>query len=665
MSQKRSQAGKGAGFLTVFALVWNWFVFALMLPKSGIPFWFKAIFAMIGVIVAFGAAQLWRQRLKGGSVSLTLSQDPVPHGVPVVVEFEVDRSISADKWLVEAKIMSRSNGNSSFGMLWSQDFTATPTQSHRVRAEVALPSDFPSTAASDEDTAYLVTLTLKANGVDWTFNLETRRASASEEQFASRDALILSSTKPTYTPAQVVAQRKRWNLWLGGFVALTVVSQLAYFLDLDILPRAKAMLGVGAYSTAVQTEEFDIRVTNHLINDWALRGRLIGKARVVDGNLIVRIESLVIQPVGACTGDISACDVASAKLLLTRDGDESFSTLAQSDVIAVNANLREITRWSLPQDQVGAEIRMRLPAVVDTEGVRFKLEIRSQNNATVYPGHGPYLNLHRALAKAGAAVDPCEQLTGRLELVRAGCSERLRREGRLGEDQQGMLGRVVAALRHGVHTIAARLGFGSSAVPARETLDDLLLEALRTESFESVAVLLAAGASPNAHSADDAGRTALGYAAASNDIPMTERLLAAGADANSRKANSQGQIVTPLTQALRTDAAAAVRSLLKAGAATAIQDPTGWTPMHIAAYESAAGSIEELASAGADINERTTANRHQTPLQTALQFGNAATVSTLLRLGADRGQKDDQSKDACDWAQFFKRSKEIQGLVCL
>lgn len=665
LSQTRTRAGQGAVFVTLFSVVWDAVVLTLLIPISGAPFWFKAIFVMVGVGMTWLSVYLWRQRLKGGSVKMTLSQDPVPHGVPVIVEFQVDRSISADKWLVEAKIESGARNQSSFGLVWSQDYAASQVEAHRVRAEVTLPSDFPSTAASDRDTTYRVTLTLKANGLAWAFDLKTRTASAGEAQFVSRDANSLGNKKPNYTPEQVAAARKRWTPWFVGVVVLGVLGQLALVLDLNLWTRAKALFGAGAYSTAVNTEEFEIRVTNYLINDWALRGRLVGKARIVNGNLIVRVESLAVQPVGACTADSRLCEVESVSLLLSQDGDKSFSTLAQSGLIAVNADLKEVTRWSLPQERIGTEISMRLPAAIETEGVWLKLQISSAGGATVYPAHGPYLNLHRALAKAGAAGDPCERLNGRLELVRAGCGERLRGALNGTDGLGGVLARTWAWLRNSAHDIAASLGFGASVAPVRETPDDLLLEALRTENFETVAMLLAAGASPNAHSPDDAGRTALGYAAASNDVAMVERLLAAGADVNARKANDQGQIVTALTQALRTDAAAAVHSLIMSGAATSTNDPTGWTPMHVAAYESATGSIGELVSAGADINERTPAYRQQTPLQTALQYGSAGTVRTLLRLGADRLQKDNQGKDACDWAQFFKRSKEIQAAVCL
>ena len=106
--------------------------------------------------------------------------------------------------------------------------------------------------------------------------------------------------------------------------------------------------------------------------------------------------------------------------------------------------------------------------------------------------------------------------------------------------------------------------------------------------------------------------------------------------------------MTSLTQALRTDAVAAVHRLIQAGAATSTNDPTGWTPMHVAAYESAVGSIVEIISAGVDINERTHAYLQQAALQTAVQFGTVCTMRTFLRLGADRLLKDYEGRNACD-----------------
>ncbi len=175
-SQTRTRAGQGAEFLTLFTIVWDAVVLMLMVPNGGIPLWFKSIFVLAGVGVTWLTFYLWRQRLKGGGVSLTLSQDPVPHGVPVAVEFQIDRPIAANTWLVEAKIESSARNQSGFGLVWSQDFAANQNGAHRIQAEVILPSDMPSTAASDRETMYRVALILKANGLEWAFNLKTRTA---------------------------------------------------------------------------------------------------------------------------------------------------------------------------------------------------------------------------------------------------------------------------------------------------------------------------------------------------------------------------------------------------------------------------------------------------------------------------------------------------------
>src|SRR5688572_22178924 len=56
--------------------------------------------------------------------------------------------------------------------------------------------------------------------------------------------------------------------------------------------------------------------------------------------------------------------------------------------------------------------------------------------------------------------------------------------------------------------------------------------------------------------------------------------------------------------------------------------------------------------------------RDQTPLMTAIQHSNAATMRTLIELGADARARDNQGKDSCDWARQFERDAQIVGLVC-
>jgi hypothetical protein len=663
-SQTRTRAGRGAEFLSVFAIVWNTVVCGLLLPKAGLPFWFKAIFLVASLLVTWATFHAWWQRIKGGRVSLDLSHDPVPHGVPVLVGFNLGKTIHADKWCVEAKIQSKSRNQSNFGLVWSQDFPAQLLGEHRVSAQFTLPSDYPSTAASDGKTDYQVTLVLKADSLTWDFDLQTRAATASDSLFNIQNTKNIGSNLPQYSPEQITKIRSRWTKFAVVFGLSILAIQISSFFDLNLWSQARAKVGAGAYSTSIVTEEFDIRVTNLLISDWALRGRLIGRARVAHGELTVRVTELRIQPTGACTAEGKSCEVESVRLLLIQDGDKNFSTIAQTEPIPVNTNLRNTTRWSLPAEQQEIEIHMRLPAAIDINTMRFKLEIRSVSGSTVYPDHGPYLALHRALAKAHQQKEPCSHLSSKIEFVRAGCSEELQKALYASDGLLRSASTHINNVWQDIRGVAVRVGIGSAPAQAKETLENLLLEALRTENFDAAYTLLAMGANPNVENPDDAGRTALGYAAAANDLAMVERLLQVGAFPDLRKSNDSGQIVTPVTQALRTDAVAAIKVLLKAGASLQTNDPKGWTPMHIAAYESASLTLPELVRAGADINEKTTAYRQQTVLQTALQNGDIQTVRTLLNLGADPQLKDNQGENSCGWARFFKRNQEIQDLVC-
>lgn len=218
---------------------------------------------------------------------------------------------------------------------------------------------------------------------------------------------------------------------------------------------------------------------------------------------------------------------------------------------------------------------------------------------------------------------------------------------------------------HKMQSSAARIGIGKATEPKLESLDDLLIEALKNENPQTVGVLLKLGASANAKDLDHLGRSALGYATSANDLEAMQLLFVAGANPNLRLENEKKQIVTPLTQALRSDPAKAIELLLQKGATLATDDPHGWTPMHIAAYESAHQSIAVMARLGGNVNEITPTYRQQTAFHTAVQFANVQTIKTMLSLGADLNITDNQRQNACGWAKFFKRNEEIQSLVCV
>lgn len=666
-SQSLSKSGTGALFLTFFSVFWDTIVFRFLVPQSDVPFWFKAVFVVAGFIVTAAAAFAWRQRILGGSAKLHLSADPVPHGVKVSANFELGKTIRAQAWTVEAKIELERKNDENFRKLWSQTFPAQALDAHHLSADFVLPSNYSPKNLNEAGTSYRRTLTIKADQLTWDFILQARDASSSELAFDSQDAVHIGNNLPTLSPADIAKWKGRAGI--VKIVATTLfvlffVVQIASIFDLNLWSRAKAKVGAGAYNTQINTEEFDIRVTNYLLNDWAFRSRLVGKARVTHGELKVRVEALDIQSMSACKENAKSCEVASVRLLLSQDGDKSFSTRAQSAPLEVNVQLQDITRWRLPADQIGTEFVMQLPPSVDVDSMRLKLEIRTAAQSTVYPDGGPYLALHRALAKANGQQDPCEKLTSKLALVRAGCGQQLMT---LSKTSTGVLTSLTTRAQSAwlaARKYAASMGLGVAPGAEEESLDNLLLEALKNENLSTASALLAMGASPNAEDVKQTGRTALGYAVATKDIALVDRFLQAGALPDARKRNELGQVVTPLTQALRADASNTIEHLIKAGASVHTNDPTGWTPMHIAAYESAKLSLAVLVKAGADVNEPTPAYRQQNVLQTALQYGDFETASTLLKLGADPLFKDNQGKNACDWAQFFKRNDKIQALVC-
>jgi ankyrin repeat protein len=666
-SQRASSVLSTSIFAAFIALFWNSIVFGLIL-SSDAPLAFKAIFSLIGLGLACVTIKIWRDYFLGGEVKL--NDDPVPHGIKTTANFELGKNVRAHTWCVEVKFQKQekdSDGDLHYREHWRQTFPAQRLSERVVKADFIFPTDYSPKNLRSLNTQGKRTLTLKADKLSWEFLLEARDATSSELIFDAQDEASIGNNVPTLTLADIEKARKipRRLAWvMGGIFIITAISQFSSFFDFNLISRAKAQVGLGAYSSQVSTDEFDVRVTNHLMNNWAFRGRLVGTGRVMNGELRVRVEGLDIQATNECKGDAKKCEVASVRLLLSQDGDGSFSTPAQSAPIEVNAQLQDVTRWSLPTDRIGTELVMQLPSSVDVDTMRLKLEIRTAANSTVYPDSGPYLTLHRALAKANGQQDPCEKLTSKLTLTRAGCSQQLLA---LHQKPLGLITSLATKTNQmwlSTRQYAAKLGLGNAPKADEETLNNLLLEAIQSENFATAQALLKMGASPNAEDSYQVGRTALGYAAATKNIELVDQLLQTGAKPDERKMNERGQVVTPLTQALRADAADTIEQLIKAGASVRTIDPQGWTPMHIAAYESSQLSIEVLVNAGADVNERTPAYRQQNVLQTAMQYGNFETARILLKLGADPLFKDNQGENACGWAKFFKRNEKIQALVC-
>lgn len=658
-SRHQARSGAGAWFLTAFSLVWNVVVWALLMPSDA-PAWFKGIFVLAGCLVAWGTVMVWRQRIQGGGLEMHLSEDPVPHGVPVVARFTLSKSLDVTRWTMGVLVETSEGPQSGFGRVWSADFPVTVESTleggvlsaRALQATFVLPVDVPST----QDPRFCVSLTLKGDTLTWDFSLRSRPATASElathEGLASSvvNGLPMAASAESQAHAQRSTRQVPWFRWSLYGLSLCVWGWGIWhfvwpFFD-DRTPSHISHVETTpldrSVSTKVDTAPFPITVGNWLINDWRFRAQLEGVAEVHQGELRVRASSLALMPVNTCSraGD---CQIESVGLLLAQDGSDSFRTLAESELLPWPVDLAE-QRRVFRRD---GEWVLKLPDALPRDGVRLKLVVKSRRTdpqtgeavATwVYPSHGNHLALLRALTRAAqqlqpgaTALDPCERLTSASDAVQAGCNERL-----------------------------SALLDGSS----QGELDALLIDAITHFNRDAVLLLLRAGANANATDPNQPSYTALGLAASGNQLDSVAALLKAGADVNRRLLSEDGVIIMPLTQALRRDSAQAVEALLQAGASLENGDPKGWTVMHIAAYEGATHSIPQLVKGGGDVNERTPADRQQIALHTALQHAQKATIEAFLAAGASLTETDRQGENACGWARFFKRSAEIQQLVC-
>jgi hypothetical protein len=678
-SQRSTRAGAGALFLTLFAVFWNAMVWGLLVPQRGAPMWFKALFVLAGLLVVLGAVVSWRQRVRGGGASLSLTHDPVPHGVPTAVCFSLRKPQPLHDWTLDILLETSQGPQSGFGRVWEGSFPVTAAPSvvsgqvlaQELKAEVTLPADLPST----QDKDHRATLVLKGNGLSWRFAIETRPGTSSERAFYG-DALM-QGTSPSHDPnlharweaglndkqRSGKSQKVRrvvlgigwifsaWLVWDFSHSFLREVPELGRLVSQHWAARtASAPVSItegepaqAAAPARVSSEPFPITVTNWLTDGWRYRAHLQATGQLEDGRLRVRVKRLAIMPVSACKGGVD-CHITQVGLLISHDAGSNFHTLSQSESLPWKLDLAQ-TRRAMRTD---GEWLLTLPAEWPPGDVRLKLVVQGERADPktgqtgpmwVYPANGNHLALAEAVSQAtgwhaGRAQSACAQLASLLEVVRAGCDAQL----------------------------AALLQRGSGLT--QSLLDAALVEAVLNFNETAVQPLLEAGASPDAKDPGKPSHTALAWAAAGNQLQAMRALVQAGADVNHRAISRDEQIITPMTLALKRDSADAVAYLLKAGADWRDVDLNGWTVMHIAAFEGATDSLAALVAAGGDVNARARGYRNQTAFHTALQYAPQTTIEAMLRAGADTQLADDQGEAACGWARYFQRSRAIQGLVC-
>ncbi len=167
---------------------------------------------------------------------------------------------------------------------------------------------------------------------------------------------------------------------------------------------------------------------------------------------------------------------------------------------------------------------------------------------------------------------------------------------------------------------------------------------------ESLKLLLDQGASANPEKGIKYDASALVLASMAGDLESVRLLLAKGANPNSAMSLLGNFPNPPLFTAAIFNYPAVVETLLASGADVNWKDQDGMTVMHWATLGHHAEMIKLLVTRGAKLNA--TDRYGYTPLHYAAQvdFGDAETVSALLKAGADPTAKEKEGKTALSLA---------------
>lgn len=169
---------------------------------------------------------------------------------------------------------------------------------------------------------------------------------------------------------------------------------------------------------------------------------------------------------------------------------------------------------------------------------------------------------------------------------------------------------------------------------------------------ETLSLLLAAGASPNA--TDPKGWNALMIATMHGQTAAVRTLIANGADANDK--NEAGG--TALMMAAIKGQQEILQALISGGATVNVKNKEGWTPLMYAAWNGHTTVVRTLVDKGADVDAKN--QEGWTPLLCAVWKGNTAAVQTLLSHGASAQAKNKDGETALQLATRRKYSEIIQ-----
>jgi ankyrin repeat protein len=174
--------------------------------------------------------------------------------------------------------------------------------------------------------------------------------------------------------------------------------------------------------------------------------------------------------------------------------------------------------------------------------------------------------------------------------------------------------------------LAAGVLFMAGALVAADTR---VPDAAAHDDIETVRALLRNGADVNGAQGD--GSTALHWAAANANRKLADLLIASKANVS---AQTRLAGITPLFVAAKNGAAGVVEDLLKAGADVNLANTAGTTPFMMAASAGDPATIRIMIEHGAKINA-TESTHGQTALMFAAALNRSDAVTLLMKNGAD------------------------------